>query len=817
MTDRSYQALVYFSSVTSTQIGSTQAVDQVWGNTLLTDPPRIPAPYADPLHGEMSGRPWNLRVVDSSGTVSAWLADSGGRPDVLNRFVVMRMSEAGSTFASVAGGRIIGVADQRPDYDVTIGQEAVTQYHTEIFTTNDTWLYPAGVNRGGGWTQSIPEFNALTATVKRRNTFPTHGTTLQWLVEFEQHPSFQAIQDACVAAIRADRDGTWANSGTTLATFEWVRVRLGTSSGGFTDYPVKTFESFPVGPFPPPLIPKIDDVAGSEMWRVAQQEGGKVSCWILATSSQVSSGQAYSRSFVHRMGGPPTNDTPLHVGYTEQRNPHRINRAIFDGTYGGTTSTGRLVQYSSAAFDDGTTGMFYLPTPQTVFRITGPQRMGSWLAEHIHGPYGTLPFLDNSGVVRVRRTRLPGSSAFQSTSLFAFTAANMREPHPTFEHLAEEQATVIEVDGHQLRRTLFATSDHPEAFSNACDLFQVAEYRDTLRHDRAAQFGDRVVPVQTWDTGALSLGEKGPSFGEGYAPYLTPEIFDRWGDGAVRGTLYGMADATTVAAGDLARLTLETYPNFANQARGGTRLIQILGRNHEPDGGPSFDYIDLGPNVQPLGAPASLTLSGTTADPRHALTVTIGAPTTLGGAEVWLARTTSTSAPAHDSTAWRPRLYEFTSGPHLLPELGSGYNWFARAHNTAPGRIRSGWTVSTMAQTSGLPAPSSFAVGSIEPFRATASWGDGATGYPFFVYWGSTTGSPSSETFGYQLPAGWMAATLTPLSAGTTYQTWIRHYDVWGGLGSVATTTFETLSSASTAAPVVAPLGSGFIVLGGST
>src|SRR5260370_32289665 len=91
------------------------------------------------------------------------------------------------------------------------------------------------------------------------------------------------------------------------------------------------------------------------------------------------------------------------------------------------------------------------------------------------------------------------------------------------------------------------------------------------------------------------------------ASALAREVFDRFQDGPI----YAQADCLpsidkttngTLKTGDFCLLSIGTWPNPALNARGGSRIMQVISRWEHP-AGPTFRLLDVGPNLQATSAP----------------------------------------------------------------------------------------------------------------------------------------------------------------------------------------------------------------------
>ena len=229
MTLRKYEVWVYNTDVLSSQLGSTTNVDTIFTVSDLSQAPTIPGPDVSPLEGKAVGQPWTVNVLDSTGKASAMLADSGGRADILRRFGQILVSDDGSTFKPIGGGRLADVADTYPGYDITFNHELLNGYFSDIFTTNTCWVFPPA----GVWGGHVRSTNPPGQVRVGRHGLAANGvnSTLFWGVAIDPGPIGHALQSGVLGQIEGDLDEAY-DPVSTEGSFNHLRLNRNLSCWG---------------------------------------------------------------------------------------------------------------------------------------------------------------------------------------------------------------------------------------------------------------------------------------------------------------------------------------------------------------------------------------------------------------------------------------------------------------------------------------------------------------------------------------------------------------------------------------------------------
>lgn len=277
--------------------------------------------------------------------------------------------------------------------------------------------------------------------------------------------------------------------------------------------------------------------------------------------------------------------------------------------------------------------------------------------------------------------------------------------------------------------------------------------------------------------------------------------------------------------GQFARLTLNSYPNFGTNTRGGTRLVQILSKDITPEGY-VYEYLDSGGAVAPLTSP-TLSLSTSTANPQHALRVTVsaGVPSS-GGVTLYAAESLTTSPPGSTSASWHPIFASTKSDPfgaitatgtYIIGGLKSNTRQFVKGQAWAVNRARSNYSTPVTKVTASITAPSVLTMTSVKAKTCGFTFTPGDVTYPVDVHVDTSTAAPSTANRLFRLGAGTNNGTITNLTPGQAYRSWIRHADPYGGFSGTDSTTFTMTSTATTSNTRKAPPLGGLYVVFGST
>ena len=773
MADAAYRFQIYSTDGTT--------VETTFNTSQIENWEEVGGQEVRPLLGRAEARPWAIDVADISTAVMSILSDSSGRMDQISRLVDFATNYDSSGFVTRATGRIADVIlnPSIGSFRFVMEDENLIARRSLIFQSSTTvYLVPSGLRNEWAGFKATP-------TADARLVNRTGNLT------FVQLEGAYPISIPALRLLRNDYKTASAGlnfSNTTLGNF--TNLRFQSSSGA--DYEVWGFGlQSVVTPWSQLafLEREIADILPLKFWIVDPST-------TLGTSTDI--GQVWSTAskvlrgvFLHLGSTQPASEAmPLHLGTSDGIHPFQLVKDIYDGNWGESA-----IRYDSTALTNLINNKSF---PVVWFRITEPQIMQEWLEDHIYGPFGVVPFVNAAGRVEPQIVTMPTSDIADVPNLYVFQSSSLREPHPSWAHTKRDLATVLRYHyqyGNGISN-LRAAEQRLEVPADHIDVFEgVREYE----HDRAGILGRHVVDFR-FDG---FLHQQGYTPGSDFFSIQRNEVFDRYGDGPIYGECYAMTSGTSdVSAGDFAFIELDTFPNPAIQGRGDNRLVQIISRR-DSRMGPIFDWVDAGASGQSLTAPTLSSASSSTGDPYHVQVITVSNVTTDGAFVLESARSGSTVTSG--STLWTPRFTTDSSGTFNVSGLPSGSTHWYRARNTKYQRIRSPWAYTTAGvATQELTGPSALTATGITSKSARLEWSNStaSTGYELEIFArtttessGSTGGTPNSSDSTAILQPGITNYVLRDLTSGTTYKTYVRYRDRFGGFSPSTGLVFPTLTS----------------------
>jgi len=727
--------------------------------------------------GRAESRPWAIDVIDADEIITQHLADPAtGRTWLLGRVVGVRQSIDGGPWQDLDTGRLTAISEADGPglytlqiYDERWVERQAVAFDQELVTTQ---IYPAGTL---GRFRGEPQVSATLGEWREADsTSPLH---LYVRIKLDHAgPISQQALDFMRSFLARGDDGSRPNRRLTLYTesvsyldpatnqvvwgAELPIVGIGKRAPWRGGSPTEGIDGFDprrdrfsrsiwAGPVP----------AGS--WR----EGRHI-------------------AYIPGLVGPPTRDLPHHIGIQEGEVPDPLierHSGIdpFELVQQEYDRAG--VRYDPAALD-ALKGRY----PQVAFRVTRTHQLAQWLEDEIYGPLLVTPFTDAKGRVAPRSVALPIMSQEQYDNLFVFDASNIAaDGHPTWDHTSRDRVNVLHVETvdyiHVSDEEARVESDY------GLDRIKVVEDTVTIEHNNLQHVPRSELTISARGFWGIAR--------EGIVETLAREMFDRFGDGPIRGTMVGLRSTESVQPGDFVRIELDTYPNPALQGggRGGSRIVQVLSRIAHPDGF-EFEFLDVGAALQPVPAP-NLSVTPDADDPYHTVRVTISG--LVSGAQ-------ATLQVSHDPNFSRvvrslPNLEE---GETRISGLPSGMPVYVRAIATMPQRIRGAWSSTRSANLQALPAPSALAASSITRHTAFLSWTTGSMDRSTEVLLarGSAPSEWSDEHVVATLDPGATEYLLTFLDGpNESYTAAVRHIDRYGGVSGVATRTITTTSAVAAA------------------
>lgn len=804
MTQRRYRLDIYARGVTST----TGSISYTFDTSQFAEAPIVRTQIVRASEGTVESQPWTARLMDSNQSFTALLADSSGRMQLLGRLVRLRSSldsTASSNYQNLAVARFtdLQMSGDVATYDCTFTDERWIERQTQVFTkANTCMLIPVGLINAFHTAPATPPVNWRVEKVTGNVVLISYyGNT-------QQSPNVFTTYDALQVIIGDVKPGAIGGSITvTAGNFNTVRFRDATNT---TDREIVTFDSTHQLPSVRPVLPAPTIV--DNMSKTLGMVETPFYAWLYWPTSQPSVG-ATIKGYIYAPTHTPTDSFPLHIGGTDGKRPFTLVKELYQGTYSGTTSL--TVRYSTSAItaleNDPSYGVGW-------WRITSPAQLDQFLDDHIYGPYSAVPFTDSSGKIAPLSLRLPHSTAITPATLPTLGSSNIvAGTHPTWEHPSDEVVNAIRINV-PTYTNLAATLPGPittivmpgfQGWPGAgIDHIQVSTGFLDRTHDSINNIGRR--ERQYTLAGAVSKSPVGtpPTTGtclpsaDDLADQLASNIFPRFGDGPIYSSINAMQTVDTSTAygrllqGKFVKVSLATFPNPVVNARGSTRLMQIIERQDRPDG-PSFRLLDVGPNLAALSGIA-ISLAQSTRSPRHAVVGTISSIPAGAGWDAQLAITSTgtTAAPVTTSTKWFPVAGKgqlsvstsFTRG-----QLPSKSKIWGRVRALKSNRIGSNWSAAASVVTASITAPSGFAVSSITAGTATFKWTNGSTEYPSQVMVDATsTATLGTTNVAATVTMGTTRFDATGLTANDGHKAGVRHFDLYGGVSASNSATFTT-------------------------
>lgn len=714
------------------------AVEYTFGDDDLIDPPRFGWGTPRPLDGKVENIPSVVRVIDTSEQIVAILADAGGRTVLLGRIGEIRINEAGGGLATVLKGRITGIF-QAP---------LVSAFDFHI--SDDRWLEQAEVFDSGATTQIMPP--GLVSAWENIPAAPKMFFEVVQVIDVDRLTIAVGGSGLMGSRIVNWLDSDIQRQSPQKGNFLFTRFR---ASAG--DREIITFG----------YAPTADDTSAEDPLGLLRQvvEGGEPMVANIITlywpNHGLNPGDGISDTYVYAPGAPADEDVPIHIGGTAGQDPFDWIKDQYDAI-GERYEAAAFTAWDAVANPDG---LIANPLISVMFiRATEPVKLRV-MVEKICRTFGVVPFVNSSGEVAPRFVLMPHD--VDPTALTEITAAIATSPHPTWGQQAINMVTVCRPTYSQYRKIAGAevreNSDVP-----------VDRIRHTIRkltdidHDRLSQLEAHIYDMDLTLVNTHQLADY-------LSRQMSRELFDRYGDGAIQGQLEALSGSSSVEPGEFIRLTVSSYPNMDIQARGGTRVVQIMGR--ETLISRTFSYLDAGPNSQPLTKPG-VAIAQTAGDTHHSVNVTISSLTAGARYQLQLKGPTADYVTVAEGSA---------NETITISEMPSGTTIFARARETKANTIRSEWSTPVSQATASLSAPTNALMGSIAGDRATATWTNNETNYHLEVFLDGTQFAilePGATTY-----------LLTNLTASTNYNSpgfAVRYVDLYGGVSATDTDDFST-------------------------
>ncbi len=492
----------------------------------------------------------------------------------------------------------------------------------------------------------------------------------------------------------------------------------------------------------------------------------------------------------------PTPAAPLHIGGQEGIHPFQLVKDIYDEIG---------IRYNTTAMNDLINDEDF---PLVRFRVPEPAMAGPWLEENIYGPLLVAPFVNADGEVAPQKIGMPQGT--DPSTLRTVSSTSLSEPHPEFRYIGREIVTklIYKWTSEDAISDPLSVGEDIEAGEFGLDGLKDDEREFIQTHDRSTSLDEHSREVEFRGIHReVTVVINNPGIGGGsrvlfygidvLSGVFSREVFQRFGDGPIRGRVSGLSTMEDLTPGQFIKVTnLDTFPTPNTQARGGDRVIQLMTPTFGP-AGPDWDYLDAGPASQALAAPG-LSLAKSTGRPRNAIVATVSSLSTLATAG-WQLQTSV------DSTSdWEWSTQGSSTGDFTVVGFPAGSKVNGRVRQTAQNRFRSNWSTVASSTLDSLTAPSTIGVSNSSGGVATVTFTPSSE-FRTEVMLDQSTSSTGLEAIDSVARDG-DRYVLEGLSEGTDYAVGVRRTDPFGGRSAITSTTFTTSTSSPTAPSPEGPL-----------
>lgn len=789
---RAYELRVHLPGTTNPTDGSVDFV--------LTDLEALPRPggqVVDPARGSTASVSREYELRDAGLSVTSHLADAGtGRTHLLGRLVEERQAKNGGAMQRVFVGRLSGLNNTEGKWTLNVTDERWQERRANLFgqVGDGVQLWPPGPRYRFRNFPAVAEKGSVSVLEKRSSNRVKLRMTAFWTFSQEV---LEWIEGDVV-------EEPWTKREDGAGNFQHLRLEV-ESLGLFE-------------------IVHFGDLLGTaitESLTSSDKRGGyTIEFWVVDPGDVLGAvGVIHGFASLVAPTAEPSATLPLLLGVV---NPNGLGvpqnaHGVLELPDGSAANGWHLVEtwYNRADVRIDAARFTALkagddPPLTEYLEETPPEDLAEFLDRKWYHPTGYVPFINDQGEISPRKVWLPDATEFDPNTAFEFNASNLLSL-PTYDQEAESVINAIRFTWKRLSMIWYrlvtgygdtlGTPAQPAVDNGPASRIrmEVIEPEPVLA-DNVDELGAREVLMdlsafppegEGRDTGG-GLHNPTPSNGvalESQRRRATREFFERWQDGPIVWRFLSYEEKQDGSGrtpeqqmpGDLVRLTVATLPNPALNARGGTRLVQLVGKRPGLDG-IEWEAIDAGPALQPLLTP-SVAVALVPTNGRHAVTVTVsGVP----------AGATATVELALGATAPFSRVFDGKpNGAFEVAGLPSGTQVRARVKATAANRVRSAWSAVATVTTTALAAP---AVGA-----ATVSGWSGTVGvtnnepdYPLMPVL-----RPSGGTFADALrtPLGPATTVYTFHTAGGAWDLGFKAVDPFGGESPVASTVFNAAAN----------------------
>lgn len=767
-------------------------------NPYITEPPNGDGLEFDPIRGTVRSGSYTVLVADAliSGTsrvVTSQLVDAQNRQQLISRRAYLEYRVDGGGWLPLIAGYILGIRlTNALAYQFTVGDSRRIEQTRTVFTRDDTYFGTRGtllggplvnitetsigagpfVNRGG-WKFRVAAVNGNVADLAFVEGYngPTGRTSSKWLDVTKSVPAkagYLNYLDGIAASYIDPTQREYSGLSGVFCRFPGLVLKTYASPGG----------SLYANATPISVLPGLFTLTGGY--------GAYANTHLRA---EFAAGAPMVGAYIYAslITLAPSTYSPMYV----TGHPVDIVRNLY-------LSQG--IPIDSASFDalKLLQGNFFRYT----MRVTEPRILAE-VVEELAGPFGIGLRVSTTGAVQAFSSRIK----WLNTPSVQVDTANLRGAGDGVFDLEESTVvTTVTMEGLTFNGLDSLNTDS----SYDIPLDGIVTAKETVSYDNAdvAAFSTKelkyslngMIHSTNWYGSQLS------SFILGVAG----EIFDRYGRGAVGGTLQclrGNAGIDGVQPGDEIYVNVAQFPNngkrIGDDPAVGARIMQVVRRTETPSG-PELRLLDSGTAFQPaLGPTLSVAKSTTTPYSTAQFTITNAAALNAAGYQVLRVAVQyaySATMPTTDGTIFtRYEGGSIPTGAVALPPAPPGYGVWARARTEQSLMRPSAWSAWQGVTLDALASPTSLSALGVWQNAVELGWTNSSSALPIEVFIAPSSASPTispSYRVGL-LPPGSTRFTYRLLSGpGVSYNAAVR-YALPDGNGSTAATVAFTTTSAS--------------------
>lgn len=774
-------------------------------NCFTVEPPSGDGPSFDPLKGSLVTGSYTYRVIDNGTTANAItpeLADADARQQLLSRKALVKISPDGSTWTSLGFGYVNAVRMPRGnEFEFAIGDTQRKEVSTDIFKyatpgfPKTTAIIGGPIIGGfgsirdyGGWGYRVADVNGFgyvqLDVISGRIFDPRKANVGSEFRNLSTVSTALADYTNAVARPYFEHSDQWIGA-TIHGSFPGLEARVqerdGTIVGYFT--PLARRTNVTLGYWFGKAV-GVDLLIRNGTPSLYLDQNGLDADGVTPLVWNPGIGDEYDiYIYIKQI----SQDNPLHYA----GHPVDLWKAIRDEA--------GIPYYNTAGYLN-TIKALVGDDVRLELRIIESSKIGAFDERVIYGPFGlSTRMLDGA------RQLFSSRQKAAAVPVATLGLTNLRDPGRPFD--LDESTAIKRVVLKQIRLTPWSTAEQDQPPVDGIIALPSTISIDNADTDNTTANAGEVtydIPGQISTLRSRLKGAHILSWLSGVAD----EIFDRWGRGIIGGEFQCLHNVTALIGQEL----LANLPHMpVNNARGGNRIIQIVGRTETPSG-PNIKWLDAGSSSAP-GVVPTFTLAANATDGRKFVDVAItngGAITAISGRiRVWVA---TGAGPASGSGSLTvlidPAVDDLT---FTLPGFDAGTHVWVQMQTVVTGQRPGALSAFQSVNLTDLTPPTSLAVSAQDagdPSKRMLTWVVGTNGadIPVEVALRLTAETTAANRVVAVLPPGSTQYELTGLDAANRTAS-VRHIESppYAGASSYATVAVNTSGAAATLDPPTDP------------